>query len=203
MNCPKCNAEISAGSKFCGACGFQISQDKACQACGHKNEPGTRFCENCGTSMDGSQQPRSRTQPQQQTHSNVYEEEQTRKKRIYPNKANRLKDTVAYVNRLLKTEKLETQVINNNNFVILQGRKPPTWLKTTLGMDVAVSISFKKSGNDLIVEIGGAKWMDKAAGTAIGLFVFWPVLLTAGWGLYMQNVLFEKIDNAVITYLQR
>lgn len=81
MNCPKCNAEISAGSRFCGACGFQLSQDKACQACGHKNEPGTKFCENCGTSMDGSQQPQTITQPQRFTHSNVNQPDQTRKKK--------------------------------------------------------------------------------------------------------------------------
>lgn len=52
MNCPKCNAPIKQGAKFCGSCGFQIprSDDQSkCKKCGNQLKPSAKFCGVCGT----------------------------------------------------------------------------------------------------------------------------------------------------------
>lgn len=48
--CPHCNAEIPAGMKFCGNCGASLSAVK-CPSCGTENRPGMKFCGNCGTQL--------------------------------------------------------------------------------------------------------------------------------------------------------
>lgn len=51
-SCPKCNAIIPAGVKFCGSCGAPVpvpaSTGKFCSECGEKNEAGAKFCKSCG-----------------------------------------------------------------------------------------------------------------------------------------------------------
>jgi ribosomal protein L40E len=51
-NCPKCNATIPTGVKFCDSCGAPVpvpaSTGKFCSECGEKNEPGAKFCKSCG-----------------------------------------------------------------------------------------------------------------------------------------------------------
>ena len=47
--CPKCNAAVPAGSKFCVNCGSPIEQKKAvCKSCGAELIPGMKFCGQCG-----------------------------------------------------------------------------------------------------------------------------------------------------------
>lgn len=48
--CPHCNAEIPAGMKFCGNCGASLSATK-CPSCGTENRPGMKFCGNCGAQL--------------------------------------------------------------------------------------------------------------------------------------------------------
>lgn len=48
--CPHCNAEIPAGMKFCGNCGASLSAVK-CPSCGTENRPGMKFCGNCGAQL--------------------------------------------------------------------------------------------------------------------------------------------------------
>ena len=48
--CPHCNAEIPAGMKFCGNCGASLSAAK-CPSCGTENRPGMKFCGNCGAQL--------------------------------------------------------------------------------------------------------------------------------------------------------
>lgn len=45
MICPKCNAEIKEGEKFCSQCGTEIQ--KKCPDCGTVVE-GVKYCPNCG-----------------------------------------------------------------------------------------------------------------------------------------------------------
>jgi ribosomal protein L40E len=47
--CPKCNAVVPAGVKFCVNCGNPMEQKKeVCQACGAELIPGMKFCGQCG-----------------------------------------------------------------------------------------------------------------------------------------------------------
>ncbi|MDE6663732.1 MAG: SPFH domain-containing protein [Lachnospiraceae bacterium] len=47
--CPKCNAVVAPGMKFCGSCGSPIEVAKPkCPECGAELMPGMKFCGNCG-----------------------------------------------------------------------------------------------------------------------------------------------------------
>ena len=48
--CPKCNATVPEGMKFCGSCGNLIeTPKKKCANCGAEIPEGMRFCGQCGT----------------------------------------------------------------------------------------------------------------------------------------------------------
>ena len=50
MTCPKCQAPAPAGSKFCGTCGAPMAAAAAatCSKCNTPLPPGAKFCGNCG-----------------------------------------------------------------------------------------------------------------------------------------------------------
>ena len=50
MNCPQCQQENPAESKFCNGCGARL--ELVCQACAHTNIAGSRFCNECGKPLD-------------------------------------------------------------------------------------------------------------------------------------------------------
>jgi membrane protease subunit (stomatin/prohibitin family) len=53
--CPKCNALVPAGNRFCPSCGAPVGAAAAatvpCPKCGQMAPPGTKFCPACGASM--------------------------------------------------------------------------------------------------------------------------------------------------------
>jgi class 3 adenylate cyclase/tetratricopeptide (TPR) repeat protein len=50
MECPRCRAENSAGTRFCEDCGAPLG-DLKCPTCGTPTKPGKRFCGSCGRSL--------------------------------------------------------------------------------------------------------------------------------------------------------
>jgi len=50
MTCPKCQAPAPVGSKFCGSCGSSLAAAAAalCSKCSTPLAPGSRFCGSCG-----------------------------------------------------------------------------------------------------------------------------------------------------------
>lgn len=52
VNCPKCNAKIKAGSKFCPECGEKITVTKKCAKCGADIKSSAKFCSECGAPCD-------------------------------------------------------------------------------------------------------------------------------------------------------
>ena len=51
MKCPKCNAEVREGAKFCTSCGQKIEQTQTCPKCGSPLRPGAKFCTSCGNRL--------------------------------------------------------------------------------------------------------------------------------------------------------
>ena len=49
--CPKCNAQVAAGSKFCGQCGNTMPAGTTCPKCNAAVAPGAKFCGECGTAV--------------------------------------------------------------------------------------------------------------------------------------------------------
>jgi len=55
--CPKCNAVVDAGAKFCPQCGALITRPAAptvCPKCGTKLPPNAKFCPACGQKIEAS-----------------------------------------------------------------------------------------------------------------------------------------------------
>ena len=47
MNCPKCNAILRPGVKFCTSCGQKIETSATCTQCGAPLKSGAKFCTKC------------------------------------------------------------------------------------------------------------------------------------------------------------
>ena len=52
--CPKCNKELSDGSKFCDGCGTAIPEMIFCPNCGKQTSADSAFCQNCGAAINGA-----------------------------------------------------------------------------------------------------------------------------------------------------
>jgi hypothetical protein len=97
----------------------------------------------------------------------------------------------------LRTEEFDsTQVNTENQGVLLEIKKRGDWRKY-VGMATALNILFHQSGDTLTVEIGAGQWIDKAGAGAVGMFVFAPIALTAGYGVWEQKKMPEKIFDFI------
>lgn len=59
--CPKCQAAVQAGAKFCGSCGAPMPAATACPKCQAAVAPGAKFCGNCGAPMSAAVCPKCQT----------------------------------------------------------------------------------------------------------------------------------------------
>jgi membrane protease subunit (stomatin/prohibitin family) len=54
VNCPKCNASVPQGSKFCPSCGEKMGGGVPCPKCKADVPANSKFCPNCGQSMQAA-----------------------------------------------------------------------------------------------------------------------------------------------------
>ncbi len=52
--CPKCQASLPAGAKFCGSCGAAVPAAITCPKCQAPAPAGSKFCASCGTSLESA-----------------------------------------------------------------------------------------------------------------------------------------------------
>jgi len=86
-----------------------------------------------------------------------------------------------------ESKKLETQVFTGPPTWSVQARSPG-WRKA-IGMSTAITVVLRPDGDELSVEIGRAKWGDKALAGAAGMFILWPLALTAAAGAFREGQL--------------
>lgn len=102
------------------------------------------------------------------------------------------------VENFLHYEKgLETQSGQTQQGYVVQGRQGSDGWKTISGTSMAITVQFVQVGENVNVSIGDSKWSDKVGAGAIGLFVFWPLAVTAGYGAYKQKKLPEEIFSVI------
>lgn len=112
----------------------------------------------------------------------------------------------AAVNSFLTySENMETQIINlEGGDVMIQARARGGSWKQWVGMDKAITVKINKFGGQQVsVDIGSAKWTDKAGIMALSMLVLWPLTITSGIGMYKQGKLPEEIKNAIVRYLMQ
>ena len=102
--------------------------------------------------------------------------------------------------RFLHNEKMEVQTLGHPGCKVIQARLGRVGLKRMVGMDKAIEVRLSHEGQRLVVEMGNAKWADKAVVMAVSMFVMWPLAITSGIGIYKQNELFEQIRTVIDRY---
>lgn len=103
-----------------------------------------------------------------------------------------------------RTEKgMEVQSSETTEGYVMQASQPKDGWKTLTGMRLAITVQMAVMGDKLNVSIGEGQWSDKIGAGAIGLFVAWPLAITAGMGAFKQKKLpgevFQVIENTIMT----
>ena len=104
------------------------------------------------------------------------------------------------VRRFLYNEKMEVQTLGNAGCIVIQARVGHVGVKKLVGMDKAIEVRLSNEGQRLVVEMGSAKWADKAVVMAVSTFMLWPLAITSGIGIYKQNELFEQVRVVIDRY---
>lgn len=116
-------------------------------------------------------------------------------------------DVETVVNRLdsfFRTEKgMEVQSSQTTDGYVMQASQPKDGWKTLTGMRLAVTVQMAVIENQLNVTVGEGQWSDKIGAGAIGLFIAWPLAITAGMGALKQKQLpdeiFRVIENCIMS----
>lgn len=102
------------------------------------------------------------------------------------------------VESFLRNDKnMKVQSAPTQNGCLIQAAQDDT-LKTLSGMKLATTVELSASDNRLNVTIGEGQWTDKLGAGAVGLFLLWPLAVTAGIGAYKQKKLPSEIFDVIL-----
>jgi len=122
-------------------------------------------------------------------------------KRTYPIKDFPVMHLAEALEEWYQSMGFETQILSTQyRGMIIQARKEG-FLRTVVGMSSAITVTVDQKETYLLIEVGGANWADKAAAGAIGLIVFWPTLVSAGFGAYEQSKVLKQTWDVVHRYI--
>ena len=124
--------------------------------------------------------------------------------RVFMLNGTQVQDIVTRLEGFFRTEKgMDVQSSQTTDGHVMQASQPKDGWKTLTGMRLAVTVQMAVAGDQLNVSIGEGQWSDKIGAGAIGLFVAWPLAITAGMGAYKQKKLpsevFQVIENTIMT----
>ena len=124
--------------------------------------------------------------------------------RVFMLNGTQVQDIVTRLEGFFRTEKgMDVQSSQTTDGYVMQASQPKDGWKTLTGMRLAVTVQMAVAGDQLKVSIGEGQWSDKIGAGAIGLFVAWPLAITAGMGAYKQKKLpsevFQVIENTIMT----
>lgn len=124
--------------------------------------------------------------------------------RVFMLNGTQVQDIVTRLEGFFRTEKgMDAQSSQTTDGYVMQASQPKDGWKTLTGMRLAVTVQMAAAGDQLNVSIGEGQWSDKIGAGAIGLFVAWPLAITAGMGAYKQKKLpfevFQVIENTIMT----
>lgn len=110
----------------------------------------------------------------------------------------------ARLENFFRSEKgMEVQSSQTTDGYVMQASQPKDGWKTLTGMRLSVTVQMAVMENHLNVTVGEGQWSDKIGAGAIGLFIAWPLAITAGMGAFKQKKLpaeiFQVIENCIMT----
>lgn len=163
--------------------------NKTCVKCTKQNYSNAVYCSHCGSPFN--------TNSESNTSLEKTTQPQPIKKRSFSCAPRKYQQLVNDVEDWLRSIDFECQrLLTENEGILIQISKKGSWRKF-VGMSTALNIVFKQSNNNLHVEIGAGKWVDKAIVGTVSLFVLWPLAITAGVGAWQQTKMPEKILDFV------
>ncbi len=111
-----------------------------------------------------------------------------------------VQDVAERVKAFLRDEKnMKVQDAPDRNGYLIQAAQDDT-LKTLSGMKLATTVQLVVSGERLEVTVGEGQWADKLGAGAVGLFLLWPLAVTAGIGAYKQKMLPSEIFDVIMRF---
>lgn len=159
-----------------------------CPQCETRIEVGASYCARCGMRVEGL--------PAVPDPGGDSEMERSSSRRYLCTEAD-LPRLISEVKAWLKSEDFNSTETNaGDQGILLEVKKRGDWRKY-VGMETALNILFNHSGDTLTVEIGAGQWIDKAGAGAVGMFVFAPIALTAGYGMWEQSKMPDKIFDFI------
>ncbi len=124
--------------------------------------------------------------------------------RVFMLNGTEVSQIVVRLENFFRTEKgMEVQSSRTTDGYVMQASQPKDGWKTLTGMRLAITVQMAVMGDRLNVSIGEGQWSDKIGAGAIGLFVAWPLAITAGMGAFKQKKLpgevFQVIETTIMT----
>ena len=124
--------------------------------------------------------------------------------RVFMLNGTNVQSVVTRLESFFKTEKgMDVQSSQTTDGYVMQASQPKDGWKTLTGMRLAVTVQMAVMENGLNVTVGEGQWSDKIGAGAIGLFVAWPLAITAGMGAFKQKKLpaeiFQVIENCIMS----
>ncbi len=115
-----------------------------------------------------------------------------------------VKTIVTRLESFFRTEKgMDVQSSQTTDGYVMQASQPKDGWKTITGMRLAVTVQMTVMENGMNVMVGEGQWSDKIGAGAIGLFIAWPLAITAGMGAFKQKKLpaevFQVIESCIIS----
>jgi uncharacterized caspase-like protein len=84
-----------------------------------------------------------------------------------------------------KRQKLETQVVEVSDGILIRAREREGNRKKWMGLSLAMTVMLRQQGTELRVKIGVGKWGDKAV-VGVAALAFWPALAVPALGAWNQ-----------------
>ncbi|MFQ5846087.1 MAG: hypothetical protein ACE5IQ_00260 [Candidatus Methylomirabilales bacterium] len=132
--------------------------------------------------------------------------------RFYPASAHRMGELAEHLREKYALAGYEVQVLHvteRDRGLIFQMRQKynADWKKAAsqlTGLDTAATVTIRSDGEGLSVEVGGGKWLDKAAVAGFATFVTLGVLIIpAGIGAWKQRRLLSDLVVEIDNFIKR
>jgi len=107
----------------------------------------------------------------------------------------------AIQNWLREKKQLHTEGMHTSEGYLVQAKQEDSW-KKIVGMDTAIQVQIFNAGeNQIMVNVGSGKWIDKAGAATIGMVAFAPLAVTAAIGAWNQKKLPEELFEYVEQFI--
>ena len=115
-----------------------------------------------------------------------------------------VQDIITRLEMFFRSEKgMQVQSSPTTEGYVIQASDQKDGWKTLTGMRLALTVQLSVADDRLNVNIGEGQWSDKIGAGAVGLFLAWPLAITAGMGAFKQKKLpdevFKVIENTIMT----